>query len=71
VLAAIFYSLTMLALLALVTAIFSGISKLAIDASIQERVPERHDVPDPRGQAPGPLSSAMRRRARSSANPSR
>ncbi|WP_034216682.1 MFS transporter [Actinoplanes subtropicus] len=41
VLSAIFYSLTMLALLALVTAIFSGISKLAIDASIQERVPER------------------------------
>jgi MFS family permease len=41
VLAAIFYSLGTLALLALVTAIFSGISKLAIDASIQERVPER------------------------------
>ncbi|WP_433373469.1 MFS transporter [Actinoplanes sp. CA-142083] len=41
VLSAIFYSLAMLALLALVTAIFSGISKLAIDASIQERVPER------------------------------
>src|SRR5689334_18804731 len=31
----------MLALLALITAIFSGISKLAVDASIQERVPER------------------------------
>ncbi|MFF5296901.1 MFS transporter [Paractinoplanes globisporus] len=41
VLAAIFYSLATVALLALVTAIFSGISKLAIDASIQERVPER------------------------------
>jgi hypothetical protein len=41
VLAALFYSLAMLALFALVTAIFSGISKLAIDASIQERVPER------------------------------
>ncbi|MFC7274295.1 MFS transporter [Paractinoplanes rhizophilus] len=41
VLSAIFYSLAMLALFALVTAIFSGISKLAIDASIQERVPER------------------------------
>jgi hypothetical protein len=41
VLAAIFYSLPMVALLALVTSIFSGISKLAVDASIQERVPER------------------------------
>ncbi|WP_455430586.1 MFS transporter [Paractinoplanes durhamensis] len=41
VLSAIFYNLPMLALLALITAIFSGISKLAIDASIQERVPER------------------------------
>jgi len=41
VLAALFYSLPMVALLALVTAIFSGIAKLAIDASIQERVPER------------------------------
>ncbi|MGX6604330.1 MFS transporter [Micromonosporaceae bacterium Da 78-11] len=41
VLAALFYNLSMVALLALVTAIFSGISKLAIDASIQERVPER------------------------------
>ncbi len=39
--AALFYSLPLLALLALVTAIFSGIAKLAIDASIQERVPER------------------------------
>ncbi len=41
VLATLFYSLPMVALLALVTAIFSGIAKLAIDASIQERVPER------------------------------
>jgi len=41
VLAVIFYNLPMIALLALVTAIFSGIGKLAIDASIQERVPER------------------------------
>ncbi|GAB1689036.1 MFS transporter [Krasilnikovia sp. M28-CT-15] len=41
VLATIFYGLVMVALLALVTAIFSGISKLAVDASIQERVPER------------------------------
>ena len=41
VLATIFFTLPMVALLAFVTAIFSGISKLAIDASIQERVPER------------------------------
>ncbi len=41
VLATVFYSLPMVALLSLVAAIFSGISKLAIDASIQERVPER------------------------------
>jgi MFS family permease len=41
VLATIFYSLALVALFALVTAIFSGIAKLAIDASIQERVPER------------------------------
>jgi hypothetical protein len=41
VLATIFYSLPMVALLALVTSTFSGISKLAVDASIQERVPER------------------------------
>jgi hypothetical protein len=41
VLATIFYNLPMVALLALVTSIFSGISKLAVDASIQERVPER------------------------------
>jgi MFS family permease len=41
VLATIFYALPMVTLLALVTAIFSGISKLAVDASIQERVGER------------------------------
>jgi MFS family permease len=41
VLATIFYSQPLVALLALVTSIFSGISKLAVDASIQERVPER------------------------------
>ena len=41
VLATIFYTLPMVALLALATSIFSGISKLAVDASIQERVPER------------------------------
>jgi hypothetical protein len=41
VLAVIFYNLPMIALLALVTAVFSGIGKLSIDASIQERVPER------------------------------
>jgi len=41
VLAAVFFTLPMVALLSLVTAIFSGISKLAVDASIQERVPER------------------------------
>lgn len=41
VLAAVFFTLPMVALLSLVAAIFSGISKLAVDASIQERVPER------------------------------
>ncbi|MEU7904059.1 MFS transporter [Actinoplanes sp. NPDC049118] len=41
VLAAIFFTLPMVALLSLVAAIFSGISKLTVDASIQERVPER------------------------------
>ncbi|GAA0523934.1 hypothetical protein GCM10010172_00400 [Paractinoplanes ferrugineus] len=41
VLSALFFSLPMLALLALITAIFSGIAKLAVDASIQERIPER------------------------------
>lgn len=39
--ATLFYSLLAVALLCLVTAIVSGIAKLAIDASIQERVPER------------------------------
>ncbi|GAA0793985.1 MFS transporter [Spirilliplanes yamanashiensis] len=38
---AVFYSLLTVALLCLVTAVVSGIAKLAIDASIQERVPER------------------------------
>jgi len=41
VLAAIFFTLPMVALLSLVASVFSGISKLAVDASIQERVPER------------------------------
>ncbi|MEV0896633.1 MFS transporter [Actinoplanes sp. NPDC049802] len=41
VLTTIFYNLAMVTLLALLTAIFSGIAKLAVDASIQERVPER------------------------------
>jgi MFS family permease len=41
VLSAIFYNLGMVALLALITSIFSGIAKLAIDASIQERIPEQ------------------------------
>lgn len=41
VLAVIFYGLATVTLLAFLTAVFSGISKLAIDASIQERVPER------------------------------
>ncbi|MFI7539750.1 MFS transporter [Actinoplanes sp. NPDC049599] len=41
VLTAIFFTLPMVALLSLVAAIFSGISKLTVDASIQERVPER------------------------------
>ncbi|GIE51875.1 hypothetical protein Ani05nite_54090 [Amorphoplanes nipponensis] len=41
VLTAIFFTLPMVALLSLVASIFSGISKLAVDASIQERVPER------------------------------
>ncbi|BBH65768.1 hypothetical protein ACTI_24530 [Actinoplanes sp. OR16] len=40
VLTTIFYNLAMVTLLALLTAIFSGIAKLAVDASIQERVPE-------------------------------
>jgi MFS family permease len=41
VLATIFFTLPMVALLCLVAATFSGISKLVIDAAIQERVPER------------------------------
>jgi hypothetical protein len=41
VLTVIFYNLPMVALLAMVGAIFSGLAKLAVDASIQERVPER------------------------------
>ncbi|XVU25873.1 MFS transporter [Actinoplanes sp. CA-054009] len=41
VLATLFYSLTTVTLLALTVAIFSGIAKLAVDATIQERVPER------------------------------
>ncbi|GID77872.1 hypothetical protein Ade02nite_65130 [Paractinoplanes deccanensis] len=41
VLAIVFYSLTTVTLLALVVAVFSGIAKLAVDATIQERVPER------------------------------
>ncbi|MFC3385743.1 MFS transporter [Couchioplanes azureus] len=41
VLTAIFFTLPMVALLSLVASVFSGIAKLAVDASIQERVPER------------------------------
>jgi hypothetical protein len=41
VLATIFYNLAMVTLLALLTAIFSGIAKLSVDASIQEWVPEQ------------------------------
>ncbi|SCG45539.1 MFS transporter [Micromonospora inositola] len=41
VLAALKFSLPMVALLCLVAALFSGIAKLAVDASIQERIPER------------------------------
>ncbi len=41
VLTAIFFTLPMVGLLSLVASIFSGISKLTVDASIQERVPER------------------------------
>lgn len=41
VLATIFCNLATIALLSLFTAVFSGIAKLAVDASIQERVPER------------------------------
>nr|WP_308200914.1 MFS transporter [Actinoplanes sp. M2I2] len=41
VLTTLFYNLATVTLLALLVAIFSGIAKLAVDASIQERVPER------------------------------
>ncbi|MGC5286202.1 MFS transporter [Micromonospora sp. DT231] len=41
VLTVIQFSLVMVALLCLVAALVSGISKLAVDASIQERIPER------------------------------
>ncbi|MGN9763557.1 MFS transporter [Micromonospora sp. SD12] len=41
VLAALMFSLPMVALLCLVAALVSGIAKLAVDASIQERIPER------------------------------
>ncbi|MDG4807426.1 MFS transporter [Micromonospora sp. WMMD1120] len=41
VLAVIQFSLAMVALLCLVAALVSGIAKLAVDASIQERIPER------------------------------
>ncbi|TDC50904.1 MFS transporter, partial [Micromonospora sp. KC207] len=41
VLATIQFSLPMVALLCLVTALSSGVAKLAVDASIQERIPER------------------------------
>ncbi|MGN9774611.1 MFS transporter [Micromonospora sp. H33] len=41
VLAALKFSLPMVALLCLVAAMMSGIAKLAVDASIQERIPER------------------------------
>jgi hypothetical protein len=41
VLATIRFSLPMVALLCLVAAVMSGVSKLSVDASIQERIPER------------------------------
>ncbi|SCL24935.1 Predicted arabinose efflux permease, MFS family [Micromonospora nigra] len=41
VLAALSFSLPMVALLCVVAAMASGIAKLAVDASIQERIPER------------------------------
>jgi MFS family permease len=41
VFATLLYSLATVVLLALLTATFAGIAKLAIDAAIQERVPER------------------------------
>ncbi|MEU6203526.1 MFS transporter [Micromonospora musae] len=41
VLAVVKFSLPMVALFCLVASLFSGIAKLAVDASIQERIPER------------------------------
>ncbi|MGW5669164.1 MFS transporter [Micromonospora sp. NPDC003776] len=41
VLAALKFSLPLVALLCLITSLISGIAKLAVDASIQERIPER------------------------------
>ncbi|WP_326564489.1 MFS transporter [Micromonospora peucetia] len=41
ILTAVMFSLPMVALLCLVAALISGIAKLAVDASIQERIPER------------------------------
>ncbi|SBT51147.1 MFS transporter [Micromonospora auratinigra] len=41
VLAALKFSLPMVVLLCVVTALISGVAKLAVDASIQERIPER------------------------------
>ncbi|MEU4778748.1 MFS transporter [Micromonospora sp. NPDC023633] len=41
ILAALKFSLPMVALLCLVAALISGIAKLTVDASIQERIPER------------------------------
>ncbi|MFC4148813.1 MFS transporter [Micromonospora mangrovi] len=41
ILAALKFSLPLVALLCLVTSLISGIAKLAVDASIQERIPER------------------------------
>jgi hypothetical protein len=41
VLATVRYSLTMVTVVCLVTAAMSGISKLSVDATIQERIPER------------------------------
>ncbi|WBB65325.1 MFS transporter [Micromonospora sp. WMMD812] len=41
VLAVVKFSLPMVALFCLVTALLSGVAKLAVDASIQERIPER------------------------------
>ncbi|MFY1705626.1 MFS transporter [Micromonospora sp. WMMA1923] len=41
ILATLKFSLAMVTLLCVVAALFSGIAKLAVDASIQERIPER------------------------------